>query len=129
MKLLPTRTSVENAITNFLSIKMKPIMFGLIFGLVALESLAQYLSRKYTENRDKLWMFVVAVICYLLIVYTLTKTYDYENIGFVNALWSGLALVSVAMIGYFFFEERFNNQEYAAIGLILAGTILLGIQK
>jgi small multidrug resistance pump len=108
---------------------MKPIMFGLIFGLVALESLAQYLSRKYTENRDKLWMFVVAVICYLLIVYTLTKTYDYENIGFVNALWSGLALVSVAMIGYFFFEERFNNQEYAAIGLILAGTILLGIQK
>ena len=129
MKHLQIRTYVENVITNFLSIKMKAELFGLIFGLVALESIGQYLARKYTDNKDKLWMFIVAVICYLLIVYALTKTYDYENIGFVNALWSGLALVSVAMIGYFFFDERFNNQEYVAIGLILAGTILLGIQK
>ena len=108
---------------------MKPELFGLIFGLVALETIGQYLARKYTDNKDKLWMFIVAVITYLLIVYTLTKTYGYENIGFVNALWSGLALVSVAMVGYFFFDERFNTQEYVAIGLILTGTILLGIQK
>jgi len=129
MKHLQIRTYVENVITNFLSIKMKAELFGLIFGLVALESIGQYLARKYVDNKDKLWMFIVAVICYLLIVYTLTKTYNYENIGFVNALWSGLALVVVAMIGYFFFDERFNNQEYVGIGLILAGTILLGIQK
>ena len=108
---------------------MKAELFGLIFGLVALESIGQYLARKYVDNKDKLWMFIVAVICYLLIVYTLTKTYNYENIGFVNALWSGLTLVVVAMIGYFFFDESFNNQEYVGIGLILAGTILLGIQK
>lgn len=108
---------------------MKPELFGLIFGLVALETIGQYLARKYTDNKDNLWMFIVAVITYLLIVYSLTKTYKYENIGFVNALWSGLALVSVAMVGYFFFDERFNTQEYVAIGLILTGTILLGIQK
>ena len=108
---------------------MKAELFGLIFGLVALESIGQYLARKYVDNKDKLWMFIIAVICYLLIVYTLTKTYNYENIGFVNALWSGLTLVVVAMIGYFFFDESFNNQEYVGIGLILAGTILLGIQK
>ena len=129
MKPVQIRIFAESVIINFLSIKMKPELFGLIFGLVALESLGQYLSRKYVDNKDKLWMFIVPVICYLLIVYTLTKTYDFENIGFVNAIWSGLALVSVAFIGYFFFDERFNNQEYAAIGLILAGTILLGIQK
>ena len=108
---------------------MKIELFGLIFGLVALETLGQYLSRKYVDNKDKLWMIMVAVVCYLGIVYTLTKTYGYENIGFVNALWSGLALISVAVVGYFFFDETFNNQEYVAIGLILAGTLLLGIQK
>ena len=108
---------------------MKIELFGLIFGLVALETLGQCLSRKYVDNKDKLWMIMVAVVCYLGIVYTLTKTYGYENIGFVNALWSGLALISVAVVGYFFFDETFNNQEYVAIGLILAGTLLLGIQK
>ena len=108
---------------------MKPELFGLIFGLVALETLGQYLSRKYTDNKDKLWMIMFAVICYLGIVYILTKTYGFENIGIVNALWSGLALVSVAIVGYFCFEERFSNQDYVAIGLIFTGTILLGIQK
>jgi len=108
---------------------MKSELFGLIFGLVALETLGQYLSRKYTDNKDKLWMIMVAVVCYLGIVYILTQTYGFENIGIVNALWSGLALVSVAIVGYFFFEERFSNQDYVAIGLILTGTILLGIQK
>lgn len=129
MKRLQIKTFAENAITNFLLIKMNGITLGLIFGLVALETLGQYLSRKYTDNKNKLWLFVAAVLCYILIVYTLTKTYDYENIGFVNALWSGLALVTVAMVGYFFFDETFNNQEYVAFGLILSGTILLGIQK
>lgn len=108
---------------------MKAELYGLIFGLVALETLGQYLSRKYTDNKDKLWMIMLAVICYLGIVYTLTKSYGYENIGIVNALWSGLALVSVAFVGYFFFDERFSNQDYAAIALILTGTLLLGIQK
>lgn len=108
---------------------MKPELFGLIFGLVALETLGQYLSRKYTDNKDKLWMIMLAVVCYLGIVYILTKTYNYENIGIVNALWSGLALVSVAVVGYFLFEERFSNQDYVGIALILAGVVLLGIQK
>lgn len=108
---------------------MKPELFGLIFGLVAAESVAQYLARSYKDNKEKVWMFAVSVVCYIAIVYTLVKTYDMENIGFVNALWSGLALVSVAMVGYWFFDERFNNQEYVAIALILAGTVLLGIQK
>ena len=129
MKHPQIKTYAENVITNFLSIKMKAGLFGLIFGLVALETLGQYLARKYYDNREKLWMFIIGVFCYVLIMYILVKTYDLENIGFVNALWSGLALITVALVGYFFFEEEFNNFEYIGIGLILAGTILLGVQK
>lgn len=129
MKLLRIRTFAENAITNFQLIKMKIELFGLIFGLVTLETLGQYLARKYKDNKDKLWMFVISVFCYIGIVYTLVKTYDFENIGFVNALWSSVALVVIALLGYFVFDEKFNNQEYVAIALVLTGTLLLGIQK
>ena len=108
---------------------MKAELFGLIFGLVALETLGQFLARKYYDHRDKLWMFLVGVVCYILIMYTLVKSYDIENIGFVNALWSGLALITVAIVGYFFFDEEFSNMEYGALALILTGTVILGIQK
>lgn len=108
---------------------MKAELFGLIMCLVALETLGQYLARKYYDNREKLWMFIAGVICYILILYVLVKTYDIENVGFVNALWSGLALITVALVGYFFFDEEFGYMEYIGIGLILAGTVILGFQK
>lgn len=104
-------------------------LLALVFTLVFLESVGQFLARKYKDNKEKLWMFVLPVFCYIGIVYVLVKTYDLENIGFVNALWSGLTLLAVAAIGKFYFEEIFSTQDYIAIGLIFVGTVLLGLQK
>lgn len=129
MKLPPIRIYAEVAITNFLLIKMKLELLGLIFGLVSLETLGQFLARKYYDNKEKLWMFIICVFCYITIAYVLVKTYELENVGFVNALWSGITLIAVSMLGYFVFDESFTTQEYFAIGLIFSGTILLGIQK
>lgn len=107
---------------------MKAKLFGYLFGLVALETIAQFSARKYHDVKET-WLFVLAAICYLLIVLTLVNTYDEENIGMVNALWSATALVTVAAVGYFFFEETFTNAEYAGLGLVLAGAIMLGVQN
>lgn len=107
---------------------MKAKLFGLLFGLVTLETLAQYLARKYYDVKE-IWMFALAVICYLLIVLTLVHTYGEENIGMVNALWSATALVTVAMVGYFFFDETFTKAEYVGLSLVISGAILLGIQN
>ena len=108
---------------------MKLELLGLIFGLVSLETLGQFLARKYYDNKEKLWMFIISVFCYITIAYVLVKTYELENVGFVNALWSGITLIAVAMLGYFVFDESFTTQEYFAIALIFSGTVLLGVQK
>jgi small multidrug resistance pump len=102
------------------------IYLALVFGLVALETIAQYFARKYKDNKEKLWMFIAAVICYIGIAYLLVKTYDFKNIGLVNALWSGLALISVAIVGIVLFDEKFSKAEYIGIAFVLIGTILLG---
>ena len=108
---------------------MKLELLGLIFGLVTLETFGQYVARKYYDNKENLWMFMIAVFCYLTIAYVLVKTYELENIGFINALWSGITLLAVAMVGYLVFDEIFTTQEYFAIGLIFTGTVMLGLQK
>ena len=104
-------------------------LIALVLTLVFLESVGQFLARKYKDNKEKLWMFVLPVFCYIAIVYVLVKTYELENIGFVNALWSGLTLLVVAAMGKFYFEETFSTQDYVAIGFIFIGTILLGTQR
>ena len=108
-------------------------LFGLIAGLVIFESVGQFLIKEYhtqynDKSKNKIWMILVAMFCYLTIVFLLTKSYDYENIGFVNAIWSGSALVTVALVGRLFFSESFNKYEYIALGLILTGTVMLGFQ-
>ena len=108
---------------------MKLELLGLIFGLVTLETMGQFLARKYYANKNELWLLIVSIFCYIPISYTLVKTYSLEEIGFVNAIWSGTALITEAPVGYFFFEETFTNQEYIAIGLIFLGTIILALQN
>ena len=48
---------------------MKAGLFGLIFGLVALETLGQYLARKYYDNKEKVWMIMVGIFCYIMIMF------------------------------------------------------------
>ena len=107
---------------------MKAKLFGYLFGLVALETAAQFLARKYYDVRES-WMFALAIISYILIVLTLVSTYAEENIGMVNALWSATALLTVALVGYLFFDETFTNIEYVGFGLIFTGALLLGINN
>lgn len=96
-----------------------------IFLLVLLETIGQFSVRKYNGNRIK-WYLLLSIACYVGIVITLDRIYDLEEIGFVNALWSGITLLVVAILGYYAFEETFSQQEVIAIILIFIGTILLG---
>lgn len=100
-------------------------LFLFILLLVFLETIGQFSVRKYNDNRIK-WYLLLSITCYIGIVLTLDRIYNMEEIGFVNAIWSGVTLLVVAVLGYYAFEERFSNQEFVAIALIFIGTILLG---
>ena len=101
----------------------KLVMFILL--LVFLETIGQFAVRKYNSNRIK-WYILLSIVCYIGIVLTLDRIYNIEEIGFVNAVWSGVTLLVVAILGYYAFEEQFSKQEIVAIILIFIGTILLG---
>lgn len=107
---------------------MKALLFGYLFGLVALETLAQYFARKYHDVK-KTWMFAASAIAYILIVLTLVSTYEEENIGMVNALWSATALITVALVGYLFFDETYTTTEYIGMALVLSGALILGVHN
>lgn len=53
-----------------------------------------------------------AVVCWLL-----RRTYDYSNMGLVNAVWSALSVLSIVAVGTFMFHESLNMNDI--IGFIL----------
>ena len=44
-------------------------------------------------------------------------------VGVAYAIWSGVGIVAIAIIGYFFFEQRLAFVQFMFIALILIGAI------
>ncbi|WP_137700513.1 DMT family transporter [Marimonas lutisalis] len=46
-------------------------------------------------------------------------------VGLVYAIWSGLGIVFIAMIGYLVFQQRLDLPAVLGIGLIMAGIVVI----
>ena len=100
---------------------------GILIGIIALETLSQFCARKYYEDNTKVWLFVAGWFLYLSVLLLLVKAYDYTGFAMANALWDSGTIISMAVIGYFYFKEKFNTGELIGLGLVVTGAILLGV--
>jgi small multidrug resistance pump len=49
------------------------------------------------------------------------------KLGHVYAIWCGLGIVLISLIGVFFFKQRIDLPGILGIGLIAAGVIVLNV--
>lgn len=75
-----------------------------------------------SQQFTKLWPSVFVAIGFAGAMYFLTLTLQYMPVGIVYALWSGLGIVFITAIGYFWFNQGIDI--WAALGLVL---IITGI--
>jgi len=68
---------------------------------------------------------VLVVIGYGAAFYLLAQTLKTLPVGAVYAIWSGLGMVGVALIGAILFGEPIGAVKLAGIALIIAGVALL----
>lgn len=68
---------------------------------------------------------VVVALAYGLAFYLLSLTLKTLPVGVVYAVWSGLGVVFIAVIGRVVFGQRLDPAAIIGIGLILAGVLVL----
>lgn len=68
---------------------------------------------------------VVVVIAYGLSFYLLSLTLAAMPVGLVYAIWSGLGIIFIAMIGFLVFGQNLDLPAVAGIGMILAGILVI----
>lgn len=69
----------------------------------------------------------VTVVGYALAFYLLALALKTIPVGVAYAVWSGVGIVAIAVIGYFFFGQALDAAAVAGIGLILAGVLVLNV--
>ncbi len=73
----------------------------------------------------RFWPSVVVVIGYGLSFYFLAFALKYMPVGIVYAIWSGLGIVLIAIIGWLLFGQKLDFPALIGLGLIIAGILVM----
>jgi len=68
---------------------------------------------------------VVMALAYLVCFLALTHALKSIPLGVAYAIWSGVGIALVTLIGWRVFEQQLNAGELAGIGLILIGVVVI----
>lgn len=80
---------------------------------------------KFSDGMSKLIPSGVVVIGYGLSFWLLAITLKTLPIGFVYAVWSGVGVAAIALIGLFWFDETLSLGGILGLIMIVAGVALL----
>ena len=80
---------------------------------------------KLSDGFSKLGPSVVTVLGYAAAFYLLSLCLKDLSVGFTYAVWAGVGIVLVALIGVTFLGEKADVAGFVGIGLIVAGVVVL----
>jgi small multidrug resistance pump len=82
---------------------------------------------KSSEGFTRLWPSLLVVAGYALAFYALSLALRTIPVGVAYAIWSGVGVVGIALIGRFVFSQTLDAPALIGIGLILAGVLVLNL--
>ena len=87
-----------------------------VIGTTALQASAQF---------TRLGPTLVVVLAYATAFFFLGIALKYIPVGIAYAIWSGLGIVLIALIGFALFGQRLDAAAIIGLGLIIAGIVVI----
>jgi small multidrug resistance pump len=82
---------------------------------------------KASDGFAKLWPSITVVIGYAISFYFLSLTLKLIPVGVAYAIWSGLGIVLISLIGLFFFDQKLDAPAVIGMTLIIAGVAVMNM--
>ena len=82
---------------------------------------------KASEGFTHFWPSIVVVIGYLLAFYLLSLTLKTIPVGIAYAVWSGIGIVLIALVGWLFLEQTLDTPAIIGLTLIIMGVIVINV--
>jgi len=78
-----------------------------------------------SQQFSRFWPSVLVVAAYGVSFYLLAMVLRYIPVGVAYAIWSGLGICLIALIGYIVFGQRLDLPAVIGLTLIIAGIVVI----
>jgi small multidrug resistance pump len=97
-----------------------------LFAAIACEVVATS-ALKAADGFSRLWPSVIVIVGYGLAFYFLSLTVRSIPIGIAYAIWSGVGIVLIALVGVLLYRQPLDLPALLGMGLILAGVVVINL--
>ncbi len=100
--------------------------YALLACAIALEVLATSLL-KASDGMTRLWPTLGSMLGYGVCFWLLSIVMKTVPTGIAYAIWSGVGIVLISLIGLFVFKQKLDLPALVGIGLICAGVVVINV--
>lgn len=97
----------------------------LLLGLAIVAEVIGTTALKMSDGFSKFWPSLVVVVGYAIAFYLLSMTLKYIPVGVAYAVWSGVGIALITLIGWVVFSQTLDWAAWLGIGLIISGVLVL----
>jgi multidrug transporter EmrE-like cation transporter len=99
-------------------------MLFYILLIVLFDVLAQGAFKTCHINNDKKSYFL-GLLFYAVVGFFLLRAYEYGNMGTVNVIWGAISIISVMLVGKFYFDEHISTSDIIGAVFVFIGLIIM----
>ncbi len=82
---------------------------------------------KASEEFSKLWPSLIVIAGYGVAFYFLSLVLKTVPVGVAYAIWSGVGIVLIALVGALLFKQVPDTPAMIGMGLIIAGVVVMNV--
>ena len=102
--------------------------FYLYIALLNLFDLLAILSGKFWNLTGKPIYMAGCIAGFGMAAFFFALSLKYEGVAITNVLWIGLSIVLVTLMGVFVFHETITPWQWAGMGAVLLGIVMLNVR-
>jgi len=96
-----------------------------ILGMAIVAETVATSAMKSSEGFTRLVPSVIVVIGYAIAFYFLSITLKEIPVGIAYAIWSGVGIVLISLVGWIMFGQKLDAPALIGIALIIAGVVVM----
>ncbi|MBB4798520.1 small multidrug resistance pump [Brevundimonas bullata] len=105
---------------------MNPVTWAALLGAIGFEVLGTTLLQQ-SQQFTKPWPTAGLALCYGAAFYLLTIALKQMPVGLAYAIWSGLGVVLISLIGLFLFKQKLDVPAVVGLVMIVGGVVVINV--